>query len=270
MTSRLRNSLATIAMLAGAMFASTAGAQEAKKLDPMPEPPALMQTLVKGGMKVETAFEAGSQLTGWILSAGPGQTLAAYSTPDNERVLVGQLMDAKGVNLTNLHMEQFAPKIDLAKLWPEVEKSAYVVEGANDKNAKATLYIFKDANCGYCHQVWSNLQPHMKDVQVRWIPVAFLADDSKNKAAAIFDAKDPAKLIAQLHAEWGKTSTLSKTPVSADVRKKLEANKILMGALGIRGTPAIVYKDNAGVVKLVDGSPAPQVLAEIISSSQKK
>lgn len=255
--------------LAG-LFSLTAGAASpAPAVDDAR--PALVDTLAKGGVTVAAKFDAGSGLTGWVMSAGPGQNMAMFTTEDGKRALVGNLLDENGVNLTTKFMDQYAPKIDYEKRFADVEKSAYVIEGAKQKkDIKQILYVFKDANCGYCHQIWNNLQPYMDGgLQVRWIPVAFLARDSANKAAALMTAKDPEATLRQLHAEWGSESSLSSTEVSLDVKKKLDANKILMESLGIQGTPAMLYKDKDGKVQFKDGSPSPAELQRIVGFAPK-
>lgn len=264
----------TLGLALSALMLSTAAAANPSDQAPSPiERPALVDTLTKGGLTVAASFDAGSDMKGWVLSAGPGQNLAMYTTPDGQRALVGNMFDANGVNLTTQHMEKYAPKIDYEKRFADVEKSAYVIEGQTDpKKVKRIIYAFKDANCGYCHQMWNTVQPYVAEgLQVRWIPVAFLAADSANKGAAMLQAPNAGELLKQLHGEWGnRSSTLSKTEVTLDSRKKMDANKILMDSLGIRGTPALLYRDIEKKVQFIDGAPSPADMPAIAGFSLKK
>jgi len=235
--------------------APAAAAQATQKI------PAALQLAVQGGLKVERSFQAEGNMTGWILSEGPGRNMVVYTSADGQIAIAGNMLDTKGQNLTAKYLEQYGPKADLTKFWPKLEQSSFVAEGAKGKDVKNVIYVFKDANCGYCHMMWQALQPYTKaGLQVRWIPVAFLGADSRNKAAALLGSKDQQAVINTLHAEWGKTSSLATTPVTAELNTKIEANGRLMGELGFRGTPATIYKDKAGKVLSADGMPRPATL----------
>lgn len=226
--------------------------------------PVPLQLAIQGGLKVEKNFQAAGGLKGWVLSEGPGRNMVVYTTEDGEVAIAGTMLDAKGQNLTAKYIEQYAPKVDYSKAWPRLESSAYIAEGAKGKAVKSVIYAFEDANCGYCHLAWKALQPYEKaGLQVRWIPVAFLGKDSANKAAAVMTAKDPAVAMAEMHANYGKQSDANTTPVSPEIKAKLDANAKLMNELGFRGTPAILYKDKTGKVVAQDGMPKPNMLPVI-------
>lgn len=230
-----------------AVAASTAGAQAVKADDKLPAP---LQTAVAGGMKVEKSFPAAGGLTGWILSQGVGQNMIVFTPPGGEVAIAGNMLDAKGQNLTKQYLEQHAPKPDYDKMWGELEKSTWVAEGAKD--AKSVIYVFKDPNCGFCHLAWKALQPYEKaGLQIRWVPVAFLSADSYDKAGALLTAKNPEEAISALHEKWGTKTAVPQA--NKDVRAKLDANNRLMNSWGFRGTPATLYKDKAGKVKAVSG-----------------
>lgn len=230
--------------------------------------PLFVQQAIRGGMKLEAEFDAGSGLTGWVLSSAPGQNIAIYSTEDGQRGLIGTLVDSRGANITEAHLDKYGSKVDLEGQWPNVVKSAYVSEGAKGKAVKKTIYVFKDPNCGYCHQAWRLFSSYYdKGLEVRWIPVAFLARDSANKAAAMLEASNPDGVIGQMHGEWGqRESSFKDFPVSADSRAKLSANSILMRALGVQGTPAVVYRDSKGKVQLLPSTPNESDMEKIMAT----
>lgn len=226
--------------------------------------PAAVKLAVSGGLKYEATFPAPSGMTGWVLSQGRDQRLVVYTTADGKTALVGNMLDEKGNALTPEHLKKFAPAEDLSPLWSALGSSTWVAEGASDKTAKSTIYVFEDSNCGYCHLAWKSLQPYVTaGLQVRWVPVAFLAPNSFDKAAAVLTAQDPsAEFVAQRKAYDAKQPGKTVTP-SKEIRAKIDENNKLMQEWGFRGTPAIIYKDKSGKVMAVSGMPDPKELAEI-------
>lgn len=226
--------------------------------------PAPILMAVGGGMKVEKQFDAAGGLTGWILSQGPGNNVVVFTTPDKQVAIAGNMLDAKGNNLTKQYLDEHSPQPNYSKMWGELEKSTWVAEGASGRNVKSTIYVFKDANCSFCHLAWKALQPYAKvGLQIRWVPVAFLAPDSFDKGAAMIESKDVAKTLADMHANWGRRDLPPAPAASASSRAKIEANNALMNKWGFRGTPATIYKDKSGTVKAVNGMPSLSELPNI-------
>lgn len=242
------------------LMGSNVQAQTAEAAAVQKVPPAL-QLAVQGGLKVERSFSAAGGLTGWVLSEGAGRNLVVFTSADGEVAIAGNMVDSKGTNLTAKYLDQYAPKIDYSKFWSKLEKSSFIAEGAQGKDVKNVIYVFEDANCGYCHQMWKAVQPYEKaGLQVRWIPVAFLSKDSANKAAGVLSAKDPAAAFAAMHNDPSRAAALAVTPVTPEMKAKLDANAKLMAEMGFRGTPATLYKDKSGKVLAADGMPKPAML----------
>jgi thiol:disulfide interchange protein DsbG len=133
----------------------------------------------------------------------------------------------------------------------EFQGAPAIVEGAQGKDVKATIYVFMDPNCIYCHFVWKALQPYeAAGLQVHWIPMAFLKPDSAGKAAALLQATNSAALLKQLELgynekdESGGIAPLSTIP--AATQAKLDGNAHLFQDLGFQGTPTIVYRGSGG------------------------
>ena len=243
MKSKLVPSLLLSAMALASTFAFAA--------DELPAP---VKSAVDNGLKFERSFPAASGITGWMLSQGPNNNVILYTTATGDVAIAGNMFDAKGNNLTKTFMEKYAPKPDYEKMWGELESSAWIAEGPKTKDAKAIVYVFEDSNCGYCHLAWKALQPYEKvGLQVRWIPVAFLAPDSAAKAQGLMTAPDANLALADAHANFGKKLT-SPPAVAPEIKAKLDANAKLMKTWGFTGTPATFYKDKAtGKVKAING-----------------
>ncbi len=246
LTAALLGTIALSASAAGDAATVVAKADDAAKI------PAPLQMAVMGGMKVEKSFSAAGGLTGWILSQGVGNNMVVYTSANGEVAIAGNMLDAKGQNLSKQYLEQYAPKPDYDKMWGQLEKSTYLIEGPSNKDAKATIYVFKDPNCGYCHLAWKALQAYEKvGLQVRWVPVAFLAADSYDKAASLMSAKDSTAAIREMHQAWG--TKLTVPAATKEQRVQLDANNKLMNEWGFRGTPATLYKDKSGKVRAAPG-----------------
>lgn len=268
----MKKSILASMLAAGLFLAGLTAHAQAADAPAAQKVPAALQLAVQGGLKVERSFAAAGGLTGWILSEGPGRNMVVFTSADGEVAIAGNMIDAKGQNLTNKYLEQYGTKLEYSKFWNRLEQSTYVAEGAQGKDVKSIIYVFEDANCSYCHMMWKAVQPYEKaGLQVRWIPVAVLANDSSNKAAGILTAKNPIAAMAQLQAAWeqpgneGKSvmAAFAVTPVTPEVKAKLDANTRLMMEMGFRGTPATLYKDKAGKVLAVDGMPKPAALIGI-------
>lgn len=215
--------------------------------------PKALQMAVRGGVKVENSFQAAGGLTGWVMTQPDGQATVVYSIADGKYVLAGALIDENGKNLTAAYTESQIPKPDFAS----VENSSYFIEGPT-KNPKSIVYAFMDPNCIFCHLEWKAFQPYIKQgLQVRWIPVAFLKPDSRGKAAALLESKNPADDIRTLQMGFNeKTESGGLKPlanVSAATDAKLKANGELMRKFRFGGTPALIYKDSSGNVQYHPG-----------------
>jgi thiol:disulfide interchange protein DsbG len=242
----------TVAALTFALLSGTSLSARAEDY------PKQIEMATQGGGKVVQTFQAASQLKGWVLSKG-GRYTMVFTTPDGKTLIVGELIDESGKNLTAEYAHEYFPKPDLAALFPALEDSAHVVEGTQ-KSPKSVIYVFFDPNCPFCHLTWKALQPYEKaGLQVRWLPVAYLMQTSAGRAAAILEAKNRTTAFRQNEEKYnmekheGGIDALSK-PADATMRQ-LQANNELMQKFGAFGTPALVWKDGQGKIQMKSGLP---------------
>ena len=226
-------------------------------------PPAL-QPALQHGLHVLSSFAAASSLTGWVLRGSDGKYVVVYTTPDGQTLLVGELLNSGGDNLSEQYAERYVPPPDLSALWTQIEKANVVLTGAK-QTSKSPIYVIMDPNCIFCHMLWIALKPYeAAGLQVRWIPVGFLHEDSSAKAAAILKGGESALNQSQQHfdvkAESGGIAGIAITP---ELRTKLESNLRIMDEAHVRGTPGIFYKDAAGHVLRHDGMPSMSDLPSI-------
>ena len=255
---------------AGQSAADSAGSESAMDL-PLPISRALEQ-----GMSLESRFEAESGLTGWVLSLD-GQFTLVYTTPDQRTLISGALINEAGDNLSELYARQYFPKPEISVL----EGATYISTGAPEpenlpdaassapENTEADpqtqpaepvephriVYAFFDPDCPFCHLVWKAFQPYIdKGVEVRWIPVAFLSPESRDKAAAILQARNPEAAFADSMALFG-TDEQPTAGVKETSRRQLQNNMKLMQRFGIQGTPGLIWEDNNGELNIRSGMP---------------
>jgi len=156
--------------------------------------------------------------------------------------------------------------------WQELGRSKWVREGA--PRPKHLIYVITDANCPYCHELWSELGPfYRQGLAVRYVMVGILTDTSPGKAAAILEAGDPAAALDRAETRWnslpddmgGGIAPLAR-PIPS-VLAGLKDNEALMRELGVQGTPALLYRDTAGKLHLVQSVPDAGSLATIVNGA---
>lgn len=217
--------------------------------------PEVLDQAVKVGLTVEKSFKAVPGLDGWVVKDRSGQYSVIYTTPDGKHLVSGLLIDAKGQNLTQSFAETHIPKPDYAKHWGALEKSNWVATGER-QNPKSVIYAFLDPNCVFCSLAAKAFVPYEKvGLQVRWIPVGLLAQDSLGKAAAVLESANPGETLARHEMAYGKAGadTLKAVKPKPETAKKLQENAKLMADMGFTGTPATLYKDAKGNVMAQGG-----------------
>lgn len=252
----MRNKIYSLMVASAFACAAPAFAGEAIEKS---EVPSALKPAIESGLSVVKSFEADSGLKGWVLSQSKGKHVVAYTTADGKHAIFGALIDEKGVNLTQLHQDEHAPKLDTGALWKAVEGAHWVAEKPAGET-KAIAYIFKDANCTFCHLAWKALQPYQAaGLEVRWIPVAFLAESSIDKAGVLLSARDTMKpseidkVIDGLQDDYAKKAKKAYPKISAEHKAQLDANNALMREWGFQGTPVTIARIGQGDVRVIEG-----------------
>jgi len=217
-------------------------------------PPALTVP-IKGGLTVAKRFDGPSGLTGWLMKDSSGIFYTFWTTSDGALMMAGALINEQGENLTQKFQDQYEPKADLAALWPQLQNTAQIVTGPQS-NPKGVVYVFIDPNCPFCHSLWLALRHYeAAGLQVHWVIVGFLHEDSAGKAAALLSAPDQAEALvnSQSNFQAGGIKPLATIPDA--LKASLRDNLNLMHAFGFKGVPGILYKDAKGTIHTHDGMP---------------
>jgi thiol:disulfide interchange protein DsbG len=227
------------------------------------ELPAPIRMIEAKGAKIIGSFDAPDGLRGYAAQY-QNRGMALYLTPDGKHVVVGNLFDADGNDLSQapLHKLVYAP---MAKeVWAKMESSNWIADGSKD--APRIVYLFSDPNCRYCNMFWEQARPWVKagKVQLRHIMVGIIREDSPAKSAALLASKDPQKALED-HEKSGQSSALKPlTTIPAEIQAKLAANMQLMEDLELSATPAIFYMDDKGELQQQQGAPSPDKLVKIL------
>lgn len=227
--------------------------------------PSALGALQSRGLQIDGEFDAPEGLRGFVGQAN-GQSIVAYATAEGERVIIGQMIDGDGSNLTERHIADHAPQPDLEAAWTKLENAEWIREGSAD--AERVVYVFTDPNCPYCSAFWRASRPYVgKQAQLRHIMVGVIRPDSKNKSAAILAADDPAEALAS--HEQGK-GIEPMEPIPDPLRRRLLAHHQLMNELGAQATPAIFFKSENGQVRRLMGMKSLKVIAEEVFQQPKQ
>jgi thiol:disulfide interchange protein DsbG len=228
--------------------------------------------MLSSGFKIAKTFDAGHGLMGYIISKGAdGPPHVVYVTADGQALMIGELRDSGGKNLTQSALSEFNARPDLEPVYRSLETSTFVETGQHD-NPKRTVYVLFDPNCPFCAAGFQALQGYKgSSVRLRWVPVAYLQPDSAARAAAILEASDPAAALAAnemgFDAKDHKGGLKPAESISEKTSRALKANGALMDKLGSTATPTWIYQDNQGRIQVKVGLPEPVALLDILGAS---
>lgn len=129
-----------------------------------------------------------------------------------------------------------------------------------------SVYVFFDAQCPHCGQLWYSAKPLKSQAKFVWLPVRLLNDSSATQAAAILAAKDP--VAAMDEHETSMMDHKGGIKAEGDVAAQLavvKKNTELFNKFGFNSVPAIVTRNaQSGAVVTHEGAlPTPDLAAFI-------
>lgn len=207
--------LATLiaAFASGAAIAATATDVEAKLRSQYP------QTTI--------TFVRESPLKG-IYEVVMGKNIA-YTNADARYVVFGHLFDMTTQEDLSAATLEASNRIDVSRL-PQGD-AIKVVRGKGER----TLYVFSDPDCPYCKRLEAALKK-VENVTIYTfpMPLAGLHPDAVRKSRDIWCAKDRAKA-------WDDFMLSGTLPAEGNCDTPIDRNVKLGTALGINGTPSIIF-----------------------------
>lgn len=227
--------------------------------------PPPIRALIANGVTIKGTMQAPAGFIGYV-GEYDGDPIPIYLLPDGKHVLIGTLYDANGKDLTQAAFAAAtSPGMDPA-LWAKLEKSTWIAEGA--AKPRRVVYVFTDTECPYCHKLWLASQPYLMrgQLQIRNIIVAVIGPESLPRGAAIVASGDPVAVWRKHELAFGHSPIKPLDTVPVALRARIDANTALLKSIDSFGTPAIVYRDHQGKIRMVIGSPNEDTLREILGS----
>ncbi|MEP6558919.1 MAG: thiol:disulfide interchange protein DsbG, partial [Burkholderiales bacterium] len=228
------------------------------------------------GLTIVGPIASPGGLAGYAARIGT-EPVALYVTPDGKHVIAGTMFDEAGNNLTAEALRAAVAKPMADAAWDQLAKSRWIADGK--EGAARTVYVFTDPNCPYCNKLWADARPWVDagKVQLRHVMVGILTPTSAAKAATLLSQADPAAALAayeKAHVASNANTLAAGRPkplgddgakplatVPAPIAAELEANAQLMASYGLQATPALVWKDAKGAVRMRQGAPESDLTA---------
>lgn len=219
----------------------------------------LVAHLSKNQLSIAKSFKTKfPDLTGYVLQDKKGNPKAiAYGSDHQKYLIVGNVIDHSGQNLTETYTNQYIKQPMAAKTGKLLHTLNWFSQGSD--KAPAKMYVFIDPNCSYCHLLYKEFLPLINDnkLQVRWIPVGILKQDSIGKSAKLLstDAKTSVKLLHEdeqkfsMQNEEGGIKPLdvnSSNLLVTSAFKKAKENTQAFADSGLGGTPTMFFKNKKG------------------------
>ena len=194
-----------------------------------------------------------------------------YIAPDKDRVIPGVMWDAAGKDLTRDQVANVPgaiptvvvgdvpvaqggssqPPVTGASALPLLEKASYGTVGAA---SAPHLWMLIDPQCIYSVRAYQMLHPFIEagKVQLSIVPLSVLDYEDKGQStkSALALLSKPADQIA---AAW-QAGSVNDPPVVA-AAGRLQANMAIAQAIGLQGTPTLVWRKADGTEGRVDGVP---------------
>jgi len=121
------------------------------------------------------------------------------------------------------------------------------------------VFVAFDPYCGHCREVYAALSRRVDagEVQVQWVPIAFMDADSASVGAEMLSAADPSIALSRwFGAELGTSPVLPKGASPERARLTVLTNTELVRHLvGRPVAPAVFYRERNGVTQVTVGMP---------------
>jgi len=129
-----------------------------------------------------------------------------------------------------------------------------------------TVYVFFDAQCPHCAELWDAAKPLIPQAKFVWIPVGLLNQASTEQGAALLASSDPVTAMdaheASMRAHQGGIKA------SGDIdaqRAEVKKNTDLMTRFGFSSIPTIVAANaQTGALVTQEGASGTAALATLL------
>jgi thiol:disulfide interchange protein DsbG len=220
----------------------------------------LIQKVTAGrNYTVQKTFDAPGNLEGFLLKPRAGKPIIMYADKDGKFVVSGNVWGANGVDVAKVDNDKYIQS-ELTKIvFEHLNQVTTFTQG--NKDAKYSMYVVADPNCGACHSFYRNALPAIKagELKVQWILVGFLRATSMARAATILTASNPSEAFLSNEVKYsnatGEGGAKALNPIPAAVQTQLDGNMSFFSDSGLRSTPTLIFWNKEGKQEFVAGSP---------------
>lgn len=242
-----------------------------------PQMPSVMSDLGIDATIAERFEALDGALTGWVLEHD-GQRSLIYTTPDENYLVMGSVVDGEGNNITEAHSDtydvashnraqqggnrqaqqganpraqqgqarqnnQARPQQRSRPSAPDAESALTAIESAHwieEGSGDVIVYAFHEPRCPGCSRLWRQSRNHLDQITFRWIPVGFLGMPNDDTSVRIAAGVLGSDNPIETLTRWESEQVM---PENQGERSKVESNNRAMRQAGFSGTPAIVVVD---------------------------
>jgi thiol:disulfide interchange protein DsbG len=226
------------------------------------ELPEAIKKIEAKGAKIVGQFDAPDGLRGYAAQY-QNRGMALYLTPDGKHVLLGNLYDAEGNDLSSAPLQKLVYAPMAKKSGASSKRAAGSATATRMPRASSTCSAIRTARTATCsgNRRGHGSRPARCSCATSWsVSSAKTARQVRRPARR----QGPAKALAD-HEAAGKGSSLKALKdVPPAIQAKLAANMQLMEDLELQATPAIFYMDDKGELQQQQGAPSPDKLVKIL------
>ncbi|MGZ9710854.1 DsbC family protein [Glaciimonas sp. GNP009] len=177
-----------------------------------------------------------------------------YTDAGAKFMFVGRILDAKNSrDYTKERMDEIN-KVKFSDL--PLDLAMKSVKG----NGKRVIAVFEDPNCGYCKKFRKTLQD-VDNITVYTFMFNILAPDSAVKSKNVWCSANRDKAWD----DWMLSGKLPATAAASCVTTPNEKVLALGQALGVSGTPTIIFADGSRIPGFIDARALEEKFASVVS-----
>ncbi|MDY7545647.1 DsbC family protein [Glaciimonas sp. CA11.2] len=179
-----------------------------------------------------------------------------YTDAAAKYMFVGRILDAKSSrDYTKERMDEIS-KVKFSDL--PLELAMKSVKG----NGKRVIAVFEDPNCGYCKKFRKTLQD-VDNVTVYTFMYNILAADSAVKSKNVWCSANRDKAWD----DWMLNGKLPATAAASCVATPNDKVLALGQALGVSGTPTIIFADGSRIPGFIDAKALEEKFASVVPAA---
>ena len=190
-----------------------------------------------------------------------------YATPDGRATIAGVMWDATGKNLTREQVSKIDGAIPTVVVGKDGAKTVEAVARADallgveraafgliGDPAAPRLWMIVDPFCSYSVRAFDALKPYVTAgrIQVAVVPISILdyEDNGQSTRSAESLLSQPPSKMAEA---WDHQNF--RLAASPEAPARLENNNRIADAIGLRGTPTLIWRKADGSAGEIDGIP---------------